>query len=74
VVWALLDGFDDGIEDEFAAAASYEPIVGQGDAESGGMGRWVYHDASTVSRGSRVIMECESWSIKEMQIREIQGL
>lgn len=37
---------DDGIEDQFAASASYEPVVGEGDPKQGlglGLGRGVYH-------------------------------
>ena len=47
------DGVDDGIEDEFAATATDEPVVGQRDAEGGGLGRWVYH----LWRGMRMTLE-----------------
>lgn len=67
-VLVLVDGVDDGIEDELAAASAHEPVVGESDVErlvarrDGWGWCWVvYHLGSTVCRGSRVVWECVHW-------------
>ncbi len=54
------DGVDDGVEDELAASACDEPVVGQGDAQVWLLGGWVYH----LVRGMGMDLERVLWRIK----------
>lgn len=61
-VLILGEGVDDGVEDELAAAASYEPVVGECDFEGGsqwrsGLGGVVYH----VGRQNLLRAETRCW-------------